>query len=107
MSPGGLERVRCIAILAAMSHLIGPPAAHIVQEELGDDIVLYDTQRSQFYELNPTASDVWRLATGEFTEAEIVDLLGTAYEMDPEDLRPQVSDVLAMMQDSHLFAESR
>ena len=89
-----------------MSHPIGPPAAHVVEEELGDDIVLYDTERKQFYELNPTASDVWRLATGEFTEAEIVDLLGAAYETDPEDLRSQVSDVLEMMCDACLFAES-
>ncbi|VAW07798.1 hypothetical protein MNBD_ACTINO01-1103 [hydrothermal vent metagenome] len=89
-----------------MSHLIGPPAAHVVEEELGDDIVLYDTERKQFYELNPTASDVWRLTTGEFTEAEIVDLLGAAYETDPEDLRSQVSEVLEMMRDACLFAES-
>jgi len=89
-----------------MSHLIGPSAAHVVEEELGDDIVLYDTERKQFYELNPTASDVWRLATGEFTETEIVDLLGAAYKMDPEELRSQVSEVLAMMRDACLFAKS-
>lgn len=106
MVPGGLERAHYVAILAAMNPLIGPPAAHVVEEELGDDIVLYDSERKQFYELNPTASDVWRLATGEFTEDRIVDLLASAYEAEPDDLRTQVGDVLTMMRDAHLFAES-
>ena len=89
-----------------MSHLIGPPAAHVIEEELGDDIVLYDSERKQFYELNPTASDVWRLTTGEFTEDEIVDLLASAYEVDPDELRTPVSEVLTMMTDADLFAET-
>ncbi|MCL1599116.1 MAG: PqqD family protein [Actinomycetia bacterium] len=89
-----------------MNHRIGPPAAHIVEEELDDDIVLYDSERKQFYELNPTASDVWRLATGEFTEDEIVDLLASAYEVEPDELRTQVGEVLTMMTDAHLFADT-
>jgi len=89
-----------------MSHLIGPAAAHVVEEELGDDIVLYDSERKQFYELNPTASDIWRLATGEFTEDRIVALLASAYDAKPDDLRAQVSEVLTMMRDAHLFAKS-
>ncbi len=89
-----------------MSQLIGPAATHVVEEELGDDIVLYDSDRKQFYELNPTASDVWRLATGEFTEDRIVALLASAYDAEPDDLRAQVGEVLTMMRDAHLFAES-
>ncbi len=89
-----------------MTDLIGPPAPHVVEEELGDDIVLYDTERKQFYELNPTASDIWRLATGEFTAEQIVDLLASAYDVPAADLEEQVGEVLSMMQDAHLFAEA-
>ncbi len=84
---------------------IGPPAAHVVEEELDEDIVLYDTQRQRFYELSPTASDVWRLATGEFTTEEIVERLAAAYQVDQDRIGTEVAEVLEMMRDAHLFAD--
>lgn len=87
-----------------MTVRIGPPAAHVVEEELDGDIVLYDSQRRRFYELNPTASDVWRLATGEFTTDEIVERIAGAYQMDQDQIRSEVTEVLEMMQVARLFA---
>ena len=47
--------------------LIGPPPIHIVETEVDGDISLYDTQEERVIVLNPTASDVWRLADGDMT----------------------------------------
>ncbi len=88
-----------------MMDQIGPPAAHVVEEELDGDIVLYDSQRLKYYELNPTASDVWRLATGDFTFEEIVEKLSIAYQMNQDEIRLQVAEVIEMMRKAHLFTD--
>jgi len=86
-----------------MSEPVGPPAAHVIEEELDDDIVLYDPQRRRYYELSPTAGDVWRLATGEFTSEEIVTRLAAAYQVEPSAIREEVERTLGMFRDAGLF----
>ncbi len=36
---------------------VEPPHAHILEEEVANEIVLYDSERELFVSLNPTASD--------------------------------------------------
>ncbi len=82
---------------------IGPPARHVRVEEVDGDLVLFDTQHHQVFELNPTASDVWRLATGEFDEGEIVELLARAYGVAPEAIAADVGHVLTEFRERGLF----
>jgi hypothetical protein len=44
--------------------------------------------------LNATASDVWRLCDGDQTLDEIVDLIASAYSMQPETVRGDVTDTV-------------
>lgn len=70
---------------------MGPPASHVIETEVGDEISLYDPKTEQVTVMNVVASDVWRLADGTLTLEAIVDLLATAYSVDPEDIRSEVA----------------
>jgi hypothetical protein len=81
--------------MTLLSHRpVGPPAEHILEEEVGDEVLLYDPERKVFVALNRTASDIWRLATGEFTCEEIVIRLAESYTQDPEGLRQEVEGAI-------------
>lgn len=71
--------------------LVGPPAAHIQEAELGAEISLYDPQTERVLILNQTASDVWRLSDGTHRIQEIVDLLAQAYGVDPMAIETEVA----------------
>ncbi len=86
-----------------MSGRIGPPAAHVVVEEIDGDIVLYDPVRRRYYELNPTAGDVWRLATGTYDLDELAGLLAAAYGAPRDRVRADVAAAVAMLRDAGLL----
>jgi hypothetical protein len=73
-----------------MTNRVGPPRPHVIETEIGDEISLYDPTTERVMVLNTTASDVWRLADGEHTVAELVDLLARAYQVDPGSIREDV-----------------
>lgn len=74
---------------------VGPPAAHVVESEVGDQISLYDPESEEVLVLNPTASDVWRLSDGTHTLDEIAALLGRAYGVDPGAIAADVAGAVA------------
>ena len=76
------------------NHRIGPPPSHIIETEVKGDISLFDAQRNQVVVLNATASDVWRLCDGDQTLDEIVDLIASAYTVEPEVVRDDVTDTV-------------
>ena len=82
---------------------VGPPAAHIIETEIDEDLSLYDARAERVVVLNTTASDIWRLADGEHTLDEIVDLLAGAYSAAPETVRPDVEQVVASFLDDGLL----
>ncbi len=85
---------------------VGPPAKHVRVEDVDGDLVLFDTARSQMYELNPTAGDVWRLCTGDHDIEEIVELLASAYGVEPRAIAADVNRVVTEFRDRGLFAPS-
>ena len=74
---------------------IGPPAAHILETELGEEISLYDPTNENVVILNQTAADIWRLSDGEADLDEIVQLLATVYGVEAERIRGEVESVVA------------
>ena len=82
---------------------MGPPAPHIIETELEDDLSLYDARAERVVVLNTTASDIWRLADGQHTLDEIVGLLAGAYATAPETIRPDVEQVVASLIDDGLL----
>jgi hypothetical protein len=75
-------------------HRVGPPPSHIIETEVKGDISLFDAERNQVVVLNATASDVWRLCDGDQTLDEIVDLIASAYSVQTESVRGDVTDTV-------------
>jgi hypothetical protein len=88
-----------------MGGKIGPPAPHILETELGDEIGLYDPHQERVTVLNVTASDVWRLATGEFDQEQVVGLLARAYRVKPDAIRADVIGTLERFAGEGLLTE--
>lgn len=74
---------------------VGPQTDHIIETEIDGDISLYDPQTEQVMVLNHTASDIWLLSDGEHSLTEIVDLLATAYQVEPSAIRDDVEATVA------------
>lgn len=74
---------------------LGPPAEGVRALELDGDISLYDARTQFAAVLNGTASDVWRLLDGDHTLDEVVELLATAYKVQPAAIRPDVERTVA------------
>ena len=87
----------------AGSLTVGPPASHIIETEIDDDVSLYDARAERVVVLNTTASDIWRLADGEHTVDQIVDLLADAYSTSADFIRPDVEQVVTSLIDDGLL----
>lgn len=71
----------------------GRPNAHVVFTDLGDAGVLVDLDTRQYFQLNDTASFVWRrLLEGQALD-EIVAALSAAYDVSPEGARDGVEAI--------------
>jgi Coenzyme PQQ synthesis protein D (PqqD) len=81
--------------MGGWSQRVGPPSPHVVETEVDGDVCLYDPSSERVAVLNGTASDVWRLADGTYTVAEITDLLASSYGAQPTSIAPDVEAVVA------------
>lgn len=66
-----------------------------------DGLVVYDPRRDRVHHLNPTASVVLELCTGEIDLDEIVSLVQAAYDLDEPPER-EVGDCLRQLRDEGL-----
>ena len=80
--------------MGGRSQRVGPPSPHVVETEVDGDVCLYDPSSERVAVLNGTASDVWRLADGTYTIAEITDLLASSYGTQPTSIAPDVEAVV-------------
>ena len=70
------------------------PAENIVAEDLDEDVCLYRPDIDEVLVLNQTAGDVWRLADGQLSTAEIAEMLARAYSLDASALQLDVRHVV-------------
>ena len=73
---------------------IGPPPAGLTMAEVDACFHIFNPATHCAIALNETASNVWRLCTGEFTLDEIVGSLAEHYDVQACDIDPQVRAVL-------------
>jgi hypothetical protein len=86
------------------SSLVGPPATTVREAEIDGSISIYDPRSQRVAVLNGTASDIWRLADGEHTLADVVNLLARAYSVDAEAIRADVERTLGELRAAGLLA---
>jgi hypothetical protein len=85
--------------------LVGPPAAGVSEVEIDGRICLYAPGSEQVVVLNDTASDVWRLADGERTLAELVDLLAASYGVEAASILGDVQAAVEQFRAAALLAQ--
>jgi hypothetical protein len=71
------------------------PARSVTVEELDEELCLFRPDIDEVLVLNGPAGDVWRLADGATSVADIVSLLATAYGVPLERLAADVEAVVA------------
>ncbi len=71
---------------SATSKRVGPPVAGVVEREVAGCFVLLSPDEERALVLNETASDVWRLLSGDLTLDKIVRLPARAYRKEPLDI---------------------
>lgn len=85
--------------------VVGPPAPHVVESEVGGNISLYDSATEEVLVLNETASDVWRLCDGSQTLDEVVKLLARSYRVEPSDIHAEVVETVQGFRERGLLAD--
>ena len=91
--------------MGGRSQRVGPPSPHVVETEVDGDVCLYDPSSERVAVLNGTASDVWRLADGTYTIAEITDLLASSYGTQPTSIAPDVKAVVTEFVEAGFLAQ--
>lgn len=89
---------RTLLILSLVTQRTVGPASDLILEaevEMDGEISLYNPSTEQVTILNGTASDIWRLADGEHTVDEIIDLLAAAYHVAQDEIARDVQDTVA------------
>lgn len=83
------------------------PHAHIVVTEFeGGESVLVDLNTKRYYQLNETATVIWRALTGGNSKADIVGSLTSVYDVTEEDAEKSVDQVLEHLKAHRLVVAS-
>jgi hypothetical protein len=91
--------------MGGRSQRVGPPAPNVIETEVDGDVCIYDPSSERVAVLNGTASDVWRLADGTYTIAEITDLLASSYGTQPTSIAPDVVAVVTEFVEAGFLAQ--
>jgi hypothetical protein len=85
--------------------VVGPPRRHILETEVDGDVTLYDPESERVTVLNGSASDVWRLADGGHTLAEVIELLAKAYQTEANSISDEVEQTVRRFADAGLIED--
>lgn len=70
--------------------LVGPPTVGVLWEDLDGRVVIFNPATQQAAALNETASAIWRLATGDHNEEQVIAVLAEDYNVEATVIRDQV-----------------
>jgi hypothetical protein len=83
------------------------PHAHIVVTEFdGGESVLVDLDTKRYYQLNETATVIWRALSNGSSKADIVRSLTSVYDVTVEDAEKSVDQVLEHLKAHRLVVTS-
>lgn len=81
--------------------------ADVLELDMGDGVVLYDSQSRLVHHLNPSASILWQLSDGEASVSELAGEVSEEFRLNPLEVRQQFLglvaelDVLGLVEDAH------
>jgi len=68
-----------------------------ISGRLSDEIVMMDIEKGKYYSLNPVATRIWDLLEKPLSLDELCGLLMEEYEVDEEQCRAEVTEVISEM----------
>ena len=81
------------------------PYNHIVFTEFdGAEGILVDLNTKKYYQLNETATLIWKGIANKAPIVEIANSLTTSYEVTPEDAQRNVQAIVQQLQDYNLIS---
>ena len=89
----------------AVSELVGPPVAGLTIVEIDGCFHIYNPATRRAVALNETASEIWRLGTGEREFTDVVANLAERYGVDDEAIAAQVRATIDELAAEGLYAE--
>jgi PqqD family protein of HPr-rel-A system len=81
--------------------------ADVLELDMGDGVVLYDSESRLVHHLNPSASILWQLSDGEASVAQLAGEVSEELRLNPAEVRQQFLglvaelDVLGLVEDAH------
>jgi len=72
--------------------------------EIDGEVVVLDTERSHYLNLNPTGSVMWLMLAAGATERQLVHRLTQEFEVDEQTARQDVASFLASCRENGLLA---
>lgn len=79
-------------------------ASSVVESEVGEDLLLFNSERQSFHALNVSAKIVWKNYFGDKDIDATVDALTVAFGMSPNvDVRGDVVDILSQLEKAELI----
>ena len=89
-----------------MSELVGPPVAGLTVVEVDECFHIYNPVTKRAVALNETASQIWRLSTGDREFREVVATLAEHYGVDHDSIAGQVRTTIDELAAEGLYAET-
>jgi hypothetical protein len=73
------------------------PREAVVAAEVGDSVVLLDTESGIYFTLEPGGAQIWEMLSAGTCEDEIYRRLLAEYDVEPEELRNDISELLSVL----------
>ena len=78
-------------------------AGHLMENQVEDELTLYDPRSEVVHILNPTAAAVWQLADGVRKVSDISAQFAELFDMDLGEVEEDVQDILEQFQGAGLL----
>lgn len=77
----------------------------VFHADIGDALVILNTKRGFYHDLNPVAAAIWNLLAAPITEDQIIETLLARFEVDKTTCRTAVHAFLEKLDDRGLLAQ--
>jgi len=83
--------------------LIGPHVDGVMEQEVDDELILFNPATETYFTLNRSAREVWELADGSLSLEQIADSLAARYDMAGDTLVDDVKAIVVSFEDANLI----
>ena len=90
--PAGDGTAEVVIVSAGYSPL---KRADVLELDMGDGVVLYDSESSLIHHLNPSASILWHLSDGDASVEQLAVEVAEELRLDPTEVRGQLVGLVA------------